>query len=69
LIFPPPTWIQLRGSQAFCVEIKCQNLCEFLNAKGTNGRYETLQQSIGMALIRLPDLPKYPFVRLVKTFR
>src|SRR5216683_5806641 len=67
LILPTPTTIQLRDP--FFAEVKCKDFCEFLDSKWANSRYETLHQSTSMSLIRLPDLPQYPLVCPVQTFR
>jgi hypothetical protein len=45
LIRPPPIWVQHRGP--FHVEVNGKDFCEFLDAKGMNGHYEALHESMG----------------------
>jgi hypothetical protein len=66
LILPSPSQIQFRDP--FRVEVKSENFSEFLDSKGANSRYETLQQSISMFLVRLFDRPQYPLVSFVQAF-
>jgi hypothetical protein len=66
LILPPPSQIQFWDP--FRVEVKSEDFCQFFDSKGANSRYETLQHSISMCLIRLFDRPQYPLVSLIQAF-
>ena len=49
-----------------CLEIKCEQFGEFLNAKGAGSYHNELKQSMGEFPVGLIDLSQRPFVCLVK---
>src|SRR6266852_2845347 len=67
LILPAPPWIELRHPSR--VEVECKHFREFLDLKWANSHHQTLQQSVCMTLVWLPDLLQYPLVCLVQAVR
>ena len=67
LVLPPP--IRIQSPDPVSIEVKSEDFGQFLDSKGANSRYKTLQESASMRLVRLFDLPQHPLVCGIQAFR